>query len=226
MNRLLFCFCVFLLQACSQAHSAAQERWILLGDSIQAAVYEAPGVTPQARYLTANRIPQKVNVSIQNVSTPGLTMAKNGTAWNAYDNRNVMRLVDGYFGAKGIIITLGTNDWNNPTITTSMFHDHYKEVIKEAKAQGLQVVCVTPIWRSDKDKYKPSGDASYQLWTYQWVAATVCQNNGAKVIDGAEAPLKPSHFADGLHLNAGGHAVFSNWLIQQMQALGYWTSTY
>lgn len=198
----------------------------MLTDSINDLVTEAPGVIPQARHSTTNIIPQTVNVQIHKISTPGLTMAKNGSPWNAYDNRNVLRLIDGYFGAKGVVITLGTNDWETPGITTTAFHDQYKAVIEEAKANGLEVVCVTPIWRADKDQYKPSGSASYQLWIYQWIVSTVCLNNGAKVIDGAAAPLLPQHFADGVHLNGAGHSVFAPWLIQQMQNLGYWTSTY
>lgn len=226
MKHLILSVLMAVLQAGSYAFAAPQERWILLGDSLQALVHEPAGVTPQARQLTANRIPQLVNVNIQNISTPGLTMAHNGYVWNAYDNRNVLRLIDGYYGAKGIVITLGTNDWATPSITTAMFHDQYKAVIDEAKTHGLTVVCVTPIWRADKDQYRPAGNASYQLWTFQWIATTVCQNNGAQVIDGSQAPLLPSHFTDGIHLNGVGHGVFTAWLIQQMQALGHWTAQY
>lgn len=226
MKPIILCILFLTIQACTHADAAPQERWILLGDSLQSQVHEVPGVTAQSRHLTANRIPQEINISIQNISTPGLTMANNGTLWNAHDNREFLHMLDGYFGAKGIIITLGTNDWSTPGITTGMFYDQYSAVVSKAKSLGMVVVCVTPIWRADKDQYMPSGSSSYQLWVYQWIAATACQNQGEPVIDGSTAPLAPSHFTDGLHLNGAGHAVFSSWLIQQMQAIGYWHESY
>lgn len=210
----------------TQAFAAPQERWVLLGDSIQAQVFEPSGIVPQAKLLTANRITQNLNVQIQNISSPGMSMAVNGTGWDAYSNRTALRLIDGFFGAKGIVITLGTNDWGTPSINTSMFFEQYKATVQYAKSLGLQVVCVSPIWRADQDQYKASGSDSYQLWVYRWVVQEACTQGGGIYVDGSTAPLLPEHFADGLHLNGAGHGVFSSWLTSKMKALGFWNAPY
>lgn len=211
---------------CSYAWSSPQERCFILGDSINAFVVEQAGVIPAAKNLAANLIVQKRNVQLYNLSSPAMTMAPNGTGMDAYTNKNSIKMLTGYFGAKCIVITLGTNDWTNPEITTSSFFDSYKAVVSYAVAQGLRVVCVTPIWRSNQDDYQPSGDSSYQLWVYRWIAESACSQGGGEVIDGASAPLLPAHYADGLHLNSQGHAVLATWLIDRMNNLGLWLDTY
>lgn len=203
------------------------ERWIFDGDSIQSAVFTAG--TPDTRKLTALAVPQTINISVQNVSSPGATMTPTVPAygWDAHTNRATLKKIDGYFGAKGVVIMLGTNDWGNPSITTGAFHDAYKSYVQYAKAQGLEVVCVAPLWRSDEASYLSSGSAgTFQMWVYAWIIETVCGNEGVHYINGRNAPLLPEHFHDGLHLNAAGHEVFTSWLITQMQMRGFWTDTY
>lgn len=220
MTRIIFCILVSMLQACSLASATPQERWVLIGDSIQSQVF-GPG--SQAKELTANRIPQLKNVHIQNISSPGATMS----SWLGYVNhKNMLNQIDGFFGAKGVIIAVGTNDWGGTP--TGPFGADYMAYVQHARSLGLEVVCVSPIWRADKDTYKTNPDgASYQLWVYSWVIENACIQGGGKFVNGFDAPLVyPTNFADDVHLNGSGHAVFTNWLIQRMNQLGYWTSTY
>lgn len=226
MTRLAVCVLVLFLQACTQVVAAPQERWILLGDSIQAKVFGTQSTPSRAKDLTAHIIPQLVNVHIQNISAGGMTMANSGNNLNAETNLGAIRMIDGAGGAQGIIITLGQNDWNNANITPAMFYESYKNLGTFAKSRGLEVICISPIWSFDQMTFKWSGGQQYQLWNYRVEVQNACAAFGGRFIGGTTAPLLPEHFADGVHMNAAGHAVFAPWLVQQMQSMGFWTDTY
>lgn len=214
-----------LTTGAAQVNAAPQERWILVGDSIQASVFGAGG---EAKHLTANRIPQLKNIHIQNISSPGASMS----GWLGFiHTRNILSQIDGYFGAKGVIITVGTNDWGRNS-TSQLFTD-YKTYVTYAKSLGLEVVCVTPIWRSDEmnSLTVPNTSDSWQLWVYRWTIEQACTQGGGKIIDGGSSPLtnRLDYYGDtispsvaAVHPNATGHQVFTNWLIQRMNQLGYW----
>jgi hypothetical protein len=204
------------------ASAAPQERWILVGDSIQAQVFGSGGLSKD---LTANRIPQLLDIHIQNLSSPGASMSG---VLGFYNSRSILGQIDGYFGAKGVIITVGTNDWGR-TSTSKLFAD-YKAYVVYAKSLGLEVVCVTPIWRSDELSYKPvpGTTESWQLAAYRWTIEQACIQGGGNVIDGSLSPSTtlPLYYGDPtapyVHLNKDGHSVFTSWLIQRMNHLGFW----
>src|SRR5262245_43379302 len=90
------------------------QRWILAGDSIQAQVFgnaEFNLTGGDARDLTAAIIMQDTGVAIQNVSSPGATMTTTVLP-GLTDQQSMISFIDGFFGATGIIITIGVNDAN------------------------------------------------------------------------------------------------------------------
>lgn len=79
------------------------ERWGILGDSLQALVY-GPGSVPgdQSR-LTAAQLPTKLNLSINNLSSPGARMTDGGQpGFGAASNKNAITMMRGYAPMKGI----------------------------------------------------------------------------------------------------------------------------
>lgn len=209
-----------------------QPRWALVGDSIQAWVLEAGGLSTvgKGKDLTASRIPQLVNTSIQNLSLPGMRLAKGvGTDEYVFDPA-FLKKISGGFGINGVICTLGTNDYGSPDVTTvDMFHavaalgDYVKTNL------NVPLVFVSPIWRQDQNnlvaKYNGTSSplADFQN-TIQWVASLFPPESNVHFIDGKTCPVwDASYFGgDGLHLNAKGHLAFSNWLVDQMKAKGFW----
>ena len=200
------------------------ERWGILGDSIQALVY-GPGSVPgdQSR-LTAAQLPAKLNIAINNLSSPGARMTDGGQpGFGAASNKNAITMMRGYAPMKGIIIALGTNDWTNPGTSAQSLLDSYRGMIQHCKALGLNVVTLSPLNRSGGGNGVQHPDGIHTLANFQYWIEQVSLEQGAKVIMGGTAPLTADHFADGLHLNALGHDAFCAWLIQKMRALGFWT---
>src|SRR5262249_39755406 len=123
------------------------QRWILAGDSIQAQVFgnaefNLPG--GDARDLTAAIITQDTGVAIQNVSSPGATMTTNGFFRGLHDQQAMVSYIDGFFGATGIIITIGVND-SGGSVTTNQYRTDYSNLVAFALQAGLTVVCVPPL---------------------------------------------------------------------------------
>lgn len=224
MNKILF----LILALFSHSVFANQDRWILVGDSIMSQVIETNSGKPAlSRNLTSHLVEEKANVVIHNFSSPGARMANGGIKGFGFFNfKSSLNHINGYFPAKGVIITLGTNDWGSST--TSEFFTAYKSVVQHSKSLGLKVVCVSPIWRADELSYKQAkGDSRWQLWTYRLVVQWACEQGGGVYIDGRTAPVAGLQFFGdaknvGLHLNTYGHTVFSDWLVYQMRNIGYW----
>lgn len=151
--------------------------------------------------------------------------------FGAASNKNAITMVRGYAPMAGIIITLGTNDWTNPGTSAQSLLDSYRGMIQHCRALGLAVVGVSPLNRVGGGDGVQHPDGIFTLGDFQYLIEAVFQEQAAllgsqhvKMIQGGTAPLAAEHFADGLHLNALGHDVFCQWLIQKMRALGYWTA--
>lgn len=201
------------------------ERWILLGDSIQSLVYGPGSVLGDQSRLTAAQLSRLLNIAINNLSSPGARMTDGGQlGFGAASNKNAITMVRGYAPMAGIIITLGTNDWTNPGTSAQSLLDSYRGMIQHCRALGLAVVGVSPLNRVGGGNGVQHPDGIFTLGDFQYFIEAVCQEQGVKMIQGGTAPLTAAHFADGLHLNADGHDVFCQWLIQKMRALGYWTA--
>lgn len=208
------------------------ERWAILGDSIQAQVYAPGSALGDQSKLTAALLPQKLNIAINNLSSPGARMTDGGQiGFGAASNLNAITMVRGYAPMKGIIITLGTNDWTNPGTSAQSLLDEYRKTIQHCKALGMAVVVVSPLNRADGGNGIQHFDGgNYTLANFQYWIEQVSYEQVAKVIHGGTAPLTADHFADGLHLNAAGHEVFADWLIFKMRESlapfipSYWTT--
>lgn len=206
------------------------ERWIFLTDSIQTQVSSAAS-EPEglATALTALQLPHAVNIVPQLIGAPGLRMTDGGTpGFGACTNKNAIGMASGYMAAKGLIIMLGTNDWANPGTGGLEFIDNYRSVVKYAKGLGLKVVCVCPLWRADEAATVSHFDGGeYSLQQFRNWIGQVSLQEGVYWIDGTTAPCTamPEYYSDGVHLNQLGHLAFGPWLVEKMQAFGFWPAS-
>lgn len=202
------------------------QRWILLGDSIQSVVIEdnnPSGVLPHAKNIASNLISQQTDVLIHNLSSPGNRVSDIGAiGFGVVNHLNSLNLISGIFGAQGLIVTLGTNDWGNSANTTQWAND-VRAIVDRAKSLNLKVVLVSPLWRSDHQEYK----GGYQMWIYAWMMQTIATEKGVTFINGYDFGDDPLNYGDPvqnprLHLNTRGHVNFANILVQKMKTLGFW----
>ena len=200
-----------------------QPRWIMVGDSIQAWVVDDYNSTPPlAKNLTASRVPQLTNTTIQNASCPGAALTTNPAGLADAVINQV-----GYFGVNGVLLMLGTNDWIAQTVNTSDYFMAICAFVDKFKAKNIPVVVVSPLWRTDAYAQKPQrGGATCDLTSYVNTAAWVVSLYGSPLVhyvDGFNSPCRDaSYFADGVHLNNKGHIAFGDYLIAQMKAKGFW----
>lgn len=210
---------------------ASAPRMIVAGDSISSLVYANSGVADASR-LFFTQIQNKVNIQIANMSSPGQRISEGGQpGFGLYANRNAIGTISGYAGAQGLIILLGTNDWDNPGTNIYTYMDQLRETIRYARVGlNMPVIVVTPIWRGDHAVSKPHSDGgSYTLEQWRYFTAQVAYEEANKpghfvsVINGYLAPVMPCDYVDDqVHLQASGHDKMANFLIGQMQSIGYW----
>lgn len=198
-----------------------QQRWVLVGDSIQAWVLDDYSTNPpKPGNLTATRIASAYQAAtMQNLSCPGATLS--GVQGLGKHSDDVKRAT-GFFGINGFMCTLGTNDLVNADITQEQFFLDYLQYVTEIREfTTAPIVLVSPINRFDG--VTPPGGKTLAGFAAA-VQQVVSSLPGRQVyfIDGRNAPLNASHFGDGLHLNNAGHVVFGDWLYSQVHALGLW----
>jgi lysophospholipase L1-like esterase len=219
---------------------ASAQRWILAGDSIQTGVFANPeyGLPGgDARELTATLVTQETGVVIQNFSSPGARMT---TATPAYfpglkDQTKAIDFIDGFFGATGIIITIGVNDANSDVPLADYARD-YTNFVRHAKSRGLEVICALPLNEPNEvPDFALSRRFAFQLQTYYaclsaGVPAANIFNPAAYGIAPDDAnPAKRRLFAgtsatpDNVHLSSAGHALFAQSLIDFMVGRGFWS---
>lgn len=219
MNKLLIALLLFSNIANADIH----KRCIIAGDSIQTYVYEPKGIVPNSADLTSSIIPIVTNVSIQNISSSGQRMASGGYAgYGLVSNQQTLWYLQGGKPAECIIIALGTNDWSSPSVGAQEFITAYRNVIRFSKTQGMTVIVVPPLWRSNEGVTVAKPDGNYTIAQFRSYAMGVGFEEGAKVFDASNIGLTPYHFADGLHLNAEGHKLFASALTLKMQGWGLW----
>lgn len=199
------------------------ERWMLLGDSIQANVYIPGSNYGDNKHLTAALLSQALNISINNLSAPGARLTDGGLpGFGAASNLNAISMVRGSSPMNGIICTLGTNDWANVGTSAQSFLDAYRALITRCKSLGLIFVGMSPLNRQDGYMAVQKADGAFTLAQWQSLAIAVCQEQGVKWIQGDLAPLTALDLADGIHPNAGGHDKLAPWIITKMRSWGYW----
>jgi hypothetical protein len=199
------------------------ERWILVGDSIQTNVYEAPGphAVPATELMAVN-LAKNTGATINNLSWGGARMTDGG--WPGFgwaSNVAAIQRVCGPTPAKGVLVTLGLNDWGEPSVTGIGFITAMRTFIRACKSYGLIVVFLSPIWNAQGHIAKVKPDGSWTLPQWASFVANVAYEEGAHHISGYSAPLLPEHFADDSHLNTAGHLVLEPYTRQKVNALGY-----
>ena len=248
MSRLVpLCLAALTVTVATTAHAQAPsgqlpQRWILAGDSIQAQVFgnaefNLPG--SDARDLTAAIIMQDTGVAIQNVSSPGATMTTNGFFPGLKDQQAMVSYIDGFFGATGIIITIGVNDAGG-TVSTDTYRTDYSSLVAFALHAGLTVVCVPPLNEpSEVADISVSRRFAFQIATYfACVGAGVPAENifnpaAVGIVPDPTDPAKRRLFAsslgpggqlqfDNIHLSSAGHRLFADRLIDFMVGRGFW----
>jgi lysophospholipase L1-like esterase len=205
------------------------DRALILGDSISCGVYEDVGPGDQSK-LWVNRLPAKTDISISNLSSPGQRITSGGQAgFGIAANLNAISTVSGYSGAKWVIITAGTNDTANYGTGLVDYIESYRRVIQHCRSLGMIVVVISPIWRGDIALTKPHVDGNFSFEAFRFYGEMVAYEEKAKsgpavhVFTGLNAPLHPEHYlTDQIHLNGRGQVVFGDWIIEQMQSVGYW----
>lgn len=223
MNYLKGVLLVVLLMVSNHTYADAHQRCIIAGDSVQTYVYAPTGIISNARDLTSNLIPQLTNVSIQNISSAGQRMASGGYyGYGLVSNLATLWYLQGGKAANCIIITLGTNDWASPAVGAQEFITAYRNVIRYSKVLGMQVIVVPPLWRRHEIDFVAKPDGNFTIQQFREYAAGVGYEEGAKVFDASQIGLMPVHFSDGLHLNAEGHRLFANALVEKMRVWGFW----
>jgi hypothetical protein len=211
----------------------AQQRWILAGDSIQTGVFANPdvGLTGgDARQLTASIVTQETGVTLLNYSSPGARMTTLPYFPGLVDQKPAVSYLDGFFGAHGVVITIGVND-AGPSTDLNAYVQAYAGFVAHAIARGLQVVCVLPLNEEDE---VPDVNVSLRF-AFQLATWFACQGGGAPaqnvfnpaavgLVPDPDDPVKRRLFApDEIHLTSEGHALFAEGLIDFMVARGYWT---
>jgi lysophospholipase L1-like esterase len=218
-------FIAFLLIFSSQ--SFAMQTWILMGDSILSAVSptQINGKHDNSNKLAAFHLMNESNVSIRNISSPGISLGhSNLTGWN---NRNKVTDTLGTIGGawsayNGIIIQAGTNDFGRSvhwrdTVTSLRY------ILNHAKALNKKVMVMEPIWRRNEQVQNNLG---FTLDTYRFFMYIVCVNEFPETCHYAfrnNSPLvdsRASKYFDGseiksqneLHLNAAGHRAYADWI--------------
>lgn len=212
--------------------SGLAPRWIIVGDSIHAGVYSDTGMGNPAK-LTASVLPQRVGISVNNVSSPGQRVSEGGQpGFGAYANRaGLIGSVKGYSDAAGVIIDLGTNDWANPGSSIYDYMNQLRALIQYCRTTlWLPVVLIGPHWRADGDTpiYHVDG-SSWTLAQWAYFTENVGYEEAVKpgpfltVIRGSEVPSSVELLvADGIHYNEAGQEARTDFLISRMQSVGYW----
>ena len=233
-----------ILLVASDAH-AQGGRWILAGDSIMAGVFAneefgLPG--GDGAELTATLVTLETGVVIQNVSSPGATMSAI-PPWQIPGlarQQAALSFIDGLFGARGIIITIGVNDAGQPGIVPSTYLADYTGFARFARSLGLEVVCVPPLNEPD-EPLDPNASRRFQ---FQLLTVFACANAGVPsenvfnpaavgIVPDPADPAKRRLFAsrrqngelvlDNVHLSSEGHRLFATRLIDFMVGRGFWT---
>jgi lysophospholipase L1-like esterase len=247
MSRFVPCCLAAALLATAGAASAQPpngqlpQRWILAGDSIQAQVFgnaefNLPG--GDARDLTAAIIMQDTGVAIQNVSSPGATMTTNGFFPGLHDQQAMISYISGFFGATGIIITIGVNDAGG-SVSSSQYRTDYSALVTSALQAGLTVVCAPPLNEPNEvADITVSRRFAFQIATYfACTGAGVPADNifnpaAVGIVPDPADPAKRRLFAssivngqlqlDNIHMSSAGHRLFADRLIDFMVARGFW----
>ncbi|WMD23289.1 GDSL-type esterase/lipase family protein [Achromobacter seleniivolatilans] len=201
----------------------AGDRWIYVGDSTSAGIFiGSPPVRQSAENLITTNLAKNTGCYIQNLSWGGARVADGNVPMFGWaSNFSTILRVSGPPVAKGLIIALGTNDWAQTSVSGAEFIASYRGMVRAAKFHGLAVVGMTPLWRSDGANRPMKADGAWNIVEWGGLIADICSQEGAKFINGYEAPLTPANFGDGVHPDEAGHLLWEPYVRTKMQGFNY-----
>ncbi len=211
-------------------------RGLVIGDSLSSMVYsDEPGAT--ATQLWPNLLTEATGINFHNLSAPGSRV----TAGAAPDfgikyNANAFNFMRGAMLPRVAILFAGTNDWAgadtygyHPSLPS--FITDYRWIVGYWRSNGVPLLCIPPLWRSDEfgygaPVYKAHPDGDRTLQTYRNWIFDLCRESvpNAEYLPHTAMELEPTDFvADGLHLNASGHAKVAVAVAARLIAMGITT---
>lgn len=208
------------------------KRALVLGDSISSLVYTDDGSSPDANRLWVNQVQNLTGVSCQNLSAPGNRISVGGApdASIRY-NSSAFNLLRGVALPAFVIITAGTNDYAAPDISAFTnpawnFHSDYRWVLNYWQANGVPVLVVAPLWRSDEATAYPHPDGAWPLATWRSWISDFAAEKGFPFMAHTEFGLTPADFVQDtptlkLHMNASGHDKFAAAMAAKLSNLGW-----
>jgi len=191
---------------------SVHNRIVVMGDSIQAGTILVRS-TNQATYRTQHY----GKVIVHNFPSPGATMADKVPHFLGMQHAvEAMDLLYGFFGMQGLVINLGTNDWD--LFTVSKFDSAYGAFL-DALPVHLKVACMSPTWSTSEGVLNSHGETKAD---YRAATKALCEARGLPYLNGLDAiPNNPAYFVDGLHPNDRGHKFMGNYLVKQVELLGW-----
>ncbi|XAI95126.1 hypothetical protein [Microcystis phage Mwe-JY13] len=208
------------------------KRGLVLGDSISSLVYTDDLTTPDASRLWVSQVQSETGIHLQNLSAPGNRISVGGSpdASIRY-NSNAFNLMRGVALPSFVIITAGTNDYAGGDISaftnpTWNFHTDYRWILNYWKANGVPVLVVAPLWRSDEATAYPHPDGAWPLSIWRsWICTFAAEQNFPFMVH-TEFGLTPDDFVQDtpalkLHMKASGHDKVSQKMAEKLSLLGW-----
>lgn len=147
-----------------------------------------------------------------NLSRGAMTVAP-GRPWPPF-NPGMLGL--GGVIARNLVLLIGVNDYNGSS-PMGLFRTSYSKILLQAQFWGVNVICVTPIWRVGEDL--PNREGLY-LQDYRNAIVDICTTEGFSVVHGESLiPHDPGLYVDGLHPNPRGHAFIARRLLPELRRL-------
>jgi lysophospholipase L1-like esterase len=191
----------------------AQPRIMIIGDSIQSGT-GLRRVTQQASYLLQGA----AGVVVHNFASPGARMTDVFFGPGMNQAGVAVQLVYGFFGMRGLVVALGTNDWwGNADLT--VFRQAYADFLAGLPPM-LPVACLSPPWMA---REVAPNDNGAMMDDFRETIREVCAAAGKAYLDGKAAiPNDVNYFVpDGMHPNKRGHRAMAKFLKTELDRLGW-----
>lgn len=207
-------------------------RALVLGDSISSLVYTDDGSTPDASRLWVTQLQAATGIHMCNLSAPGNRISVGGVpSASIRYNADAFNLMRGVLLPSFVILTAGTNDYAGNDIhvyanSNHTFHLDYRWILNYWQANGVPVLVIPPLWRSDEATAYPHPDGAWPLSTWRWWITQFAAEKGMPVILHNEFGLVPDDFVQDtptlkLHVKASGHDKMASTIHAKLNALGW-----
>jgi hypothetical protein len=185
---------------------------MLIGDSIQAGT-NLVSTKSQASF----RLQRYGGVIVHNFASPGALMADHSFFAGMHQGTTAVGLLSGFWGMYGLVINLGTNDWDH-SIPVSTFSSAYGTFL-DSIPPTLKVACMSPTWSTLEGMLNSNRNT---MDDFRAATQAVCAARGDAYLEGKAAiPNNPAFFVDGLHPNDRGHKAMGAFLLRQLRTLGW-----